>query len=53
MHTIVVRNVPESRMRMLREEAASRNISVNDVMLEIIRNHAERVRKAQAQKDAA
>ena len=53
MHTIVVRNVPESHMRMLREEAASRNISVNDVLLEIIRNHAERVRNAQAQKNAA
>ncbi len=40
MHTIVVRNVPEAHMRMLREEAASRSISVNDLLLEIIRERA-------------
>lgn len=52
MHTIVIRNVPESDMRMLSEEAASRNITVNDVLLEFIRNHAERVKRAQPPKVA-
>ena len=53
MHTIVVRNVPEAHMRMLREEAISRNISVNDLLLEIIREHAARYRDLEARNEAA
>jgi plasmid stability protein len=53
MHTIVVRNVPEADMRALREEAAERGISVNDVLLEIIKEHVERYRRLKAQNEAA
>lgn len=53
MHTIVVRNVPEDHMRALREEAAERGISVNDVLLEMIKQHVERYQTMKAQREAA
>ena len=40
-------------MRALREEAAERNISVNDLLLEMIKEHVERYRRMTAQKEAA
>jgi hypothetical protein len=53
MHTIVARNVPESDMRHLREEAASRKISVNDLLLILIREYAERYRMEKTRGKAA
>jgi hypothetical protein len=40
-------------MQMLREEAATRGISVNDVLLEMIREHVARYRLLKAQNEAA
>jgi predicted HicB family RNase H-like nuclease len=53
MHTIVVRNVPEAYMRALREEATERNISVNDLLLEMIKERVAPYRTMKAQKEAA
>lgn len=53
MRTIVVRNVPEADMRLLREEATERNISVNDVLLEMIKEHVERYWRLKTQREAA
>ncbi len=40
-------------MRALREEAAERGISVNDVLLEMIKEHVERYRTMKALEKAA
>jgi plasmid stability protein len=53
MHTITVRNVADTDMQVLREEAARRNISINDIILEIVKEHVERYRKMKAQKETA
>jgi predicted HicB family RNase H-like nuclease len=48
MYTIVVKNVPDAHMRALREEAHERNISVNDLLLEMIKEHVEWCRRMKA-----
>ena len=53
MNTIVVRNVPEAHIRALREAAAERNISVNDLLLEMIKEHVERYSRMKSQQKAA
>jgi predicted HicB family RNase H-like nuclease len=53
VHTIVVRNVPEADIRALHEAAAERGISVNDVLLEMIKEHVEQYQRMKARREAA
>ncbi len=48
-----MRNVPESDMHVLREEAARRGMSINNILLELIKERVEHYLRVKTKKEAA